>query len=198
MDILKKIPHPALILGVLSLAAVLIMLSDPPKNACDAQLEVFFKAQAGRINSIRGNVRGLWARTAKYCQEAKTLGGCSEFHEVVRALVKDIKNAPVECVPRLLEDEAVEKTLLDSMTLMVQMAWGEEPPEIGPSTYGWMGGGEFELFCSLTNIVQRVLSEESWEAYVRKTISRLPHSSDLKFDDAFFRSLFSVRCDAVH
>ncbi len=197
MDALKNMPRPLLVLLVLSGAALFIMLGDPPKDVCDAQLEVFLSAQAGRLNSLKGRVNSLWTRTAKYCQETKTLGGCAEFHDAVRAALRDIQNAPMECVPRLVSQDWVQKTLIDSMVLMVQMAWSEGVPELGPSVYGWMGMTELALFCNLKYHVQKVMLDEEWEAFVRKTISKLPRSSEVSFEDGYIRSLFSVRCESV-
>lgn len=197
MDALKNIPKPLLVVLILSAAALFIMLSDPPKDACDAQIEIFLTAQAGRLSSLRGGVTSLWVRTAKYCKETKTLGGCAEFHDTVSGALREIQNAPLECVSRLVSQESVRKTLTDSMTLMVQMAWGQGVPEPGPSVYGWMGMTEFALFCNLKNTLQRVMLDEEWEAFVRKTVSKLPRSSEVTFDEGFNRSLFSLRCESV-
>jgi hypothetical protein len=197
MDTFKNIPKPVLVLLILTIAAVVILLGDPPKDACDAQLEVFSETQAGRLSSLRGTVGSLWARTAKYCNDTKTLGGCAEFYETVRFAIRDIQIATYDCVPRLLSEEWIQKTLIDSMTLMVKLAWGENVPELGPSMYGWHRPIELVVFCNLKNLIRRSLSDEEWEAYVRKTIHKLPHSSELNFNDGFGRSLFSVRCEAL-
>jgi hypothetical protein len=198
MDIINKIPRTTLVLLVLFLAALFIMLGDPPKDACDAQLEVFLSSQAGRLSSLRGSVNSLWMRTAKYCKETKTLGGCAEFHDTVRFALRDIKNAPAECVPRLIQQEWLQKILFDSMSLMVQMAWGEKAPEVGPNVYGWMGMSEFSVFCGVKKHVEHQLPDEEWESYVRRTISKLPDSKQFSFQEAFERSLFSLRCDSIY
>lgn len=196
MDVINKIPRPLLVILILALASLFIMIGDPPKSACDAQLEVILKSQAGRLNSLRGRVNSLWVRTAKYCKETKTLGGCSEFHDTVREALRDIKSAPVECIPKLIAEDWIQKVLIDSLLLMVSIAWGENLPEIGNSTFNWMGPSELALFCDLQNNIRRSFDEENWEIFVRKTISKLPHSSELNFNEAFSRSLFSLKCES--
>lgn len=197
MEILKKIPRGVLVAGVLVIAAALIMYNEPPKDACDAQIAVFLDSQAGRLRSLRGKVNSLWTRTASYCQKNKTLGSCAEFHETVKLALVDIQNSPPECTARLIAQDWVRKFVLDSMTLMTQIAWGDNYPEVGPTMYGWMEKNELAIFCKLEFNAQRVLNDEEWEAFVRKAISHLPHAKELKFDDAFGRSLFGVRCDSV-
>ena len=197
MDFLKTIPKPLLVSGVLVVAAVLIMLNEPPTNVCDAQLEVFMKSQAGRLNSLRGRVNSLWVRTAKQCKETKTLGGCLEFHETVKSALVDIDHAPVECTDRLVSQDWLSKILTDSLILMVKNAWGENVPEPGPFVYGWMTPNELAIFCRLQTHLQRNMDDEDWDVFVRRTILKLPHAKELKFDDSYWRSFFSVRCEAV-
>lgn len=194
---IKKIPRPVLVALVLIGGALFIILSDPPKDVCDAQLEIFMSSQKGRISSFSGRVPSLWARTASLCQKSQTLGGCAEFHESVRLAIRDLRNAPPECNLRLITNESISKVLTNSLELMVRSAWGSQTPELGPSTFGWMGMREFFLFCEVKTFVQRILLDEEWEAFVRRIVWSLPKAKDLSFEEAFVRSLFSLRCEAV-
>lgn len=197
MEALKKIPTPVLVIIVLVGAVVFMMMSEPPRDACDVQLEVFMKAQAGRLSSLRGKVNSLWVRTAKQCQETKTLGGCTEFHNTLKLTLVDIQSAPVQCTTRLVSQEWLRKILTDSLILMVQIAWGEKPPEPGPQVYGWMEQSELAIFCKIQSNLQRVMTDEEWELFVRKSVSRLPQANELKFEESYWRSLFGVRCEAI-
>lgn len=197
MESLNKLPKPFLVVAVLIIAALFIILSDPPKNICDSQLDVFLSSQSGRISSLKGRIGGLWARTAKYCQESKTLGGCSEFYNTVKVALRDIDNTSLECVNYVISQESVQKIIKDSTLLMVKMAWGEVPPEPGPQVYGWHRMSELALYCGLKKNIMKLFSDEEWELFVRSTISKLPQASQLSFDEAFGRSLFSVRCESV-
>ncbi|MEY4616225.1 MAG: hypothetical protein RJB66_1185 [Pseudomonadota bacterium] len=197
MELLKKIPPSILVFVVIVGASLFIMLNEPPKDVCDAQLEVLMKSQSGRLSSLRGRINSLWARAAKSCQESKSYGGCVEFHEALRLALTDIQSAPYECTDRLVTQEWLRKVLTNSMVLMIKVAWGDKVPESGPAVFGWMTPSELSVFCKIQEYVKRTMTDEEWEAFVRKTLSGLPHVSELKFEEGYWRSLFSVRCDAV-
>ncbi len=193
----QSLPKPILILAVLLIAVAVIMMGDPPKNACDSQLEVFLASQSGKLTTLKGTVGSLWARTAKYCQQSKTLGGCSEFYQTIKVALRDLQNVSVDCAPFIVSQESVQKILQDSLNLMVKIAWGEKPPDPGPSMFGWHSRAELSLFCGLKKNILRYKVENEWENFVREVIARLPQSSSLSFEDAFGRSLFSVRCESL-
>lgn len=197
MNILKKIPKPVLVAVILIGASIFFMVSEPPKDACDAQVEVFIGAQSGKLSSLRGSFSSLWARTAKACNESKTMGGCTEFNDVVRDALRDIHTASPECTMRLISNEVVKKFVTESLVLMVRVAWGEAVPELGPTVYGWMTYSEFGLFCNLKFNLQKVMLDEEWEAFVRGVVGKLPGVKQITFREAFERSLFSVRCESV-
>lgn len=197
MDILQKISKIKLVLLVLSVGSLLIILADPPKDKCDAQVAVFADSQSGILSSLRGKVSPLWLRTAKYCKDTKTLGGCTEFLGLLKETLRDMENSSPECVPRLLSQDAVKNLLMDSIGLLTQMAWGEEPPELGPSVYGWMTLSEMSSFCKIQGYLERAIGQEEWEIFVRKTIAKLPKVKELSFQEAYERSFFSVRCSAI-
>jgi hypothetical protein len=195
---INSIPKSVLVPIVLLVAVFLIVLNDPPKDACDAQLSLFFKSQVGKISSLKGTVGSLLSRTARYCGQVKTYGGCVEFHETLRGVIKDLRVTSPECTAKVISNEKIQMILKDSMTLMVKSAWGEKAPEPGPNVYGWMTMSEFSLFCSVKSLVYEHSDDEVWESLVRSIISQLPQSQDLKFNDGFERSLFSLRCESIY
>lgn len=194
---INKIPKPILVTVVLVVGVIAILLADPPNDVCDAQLNLFFKSQAGKISSVRGKVGSLLARTAKYCGEAKSYGGCVEFHNTLREILKDLNSISSECTAKVISNENIQMILKESMTLMVKSAWGEAPPELGPNVYGWMTMSEFAVFCGLQRRVYEYTDDEIWEAWVRSIIAKLPQSNTLLFNESFQRSLFSLRCESI-
>ncbi len=198
MNSLKNLPRPLIVISVLILGVILIMVTDPPKTVCDAQLDVFLQEQKGRMTSLKGNVGSLWARSAKFCKETQSSGGCLEFFNTTKQAVKDIHNAPDECIPRLLEEEWLYKSIKDSIILMVQLAWGAKIPEPGPSVFNWMTFTEFALFCDLQRTFKKPMLDDEWEVFVRGVIAKLPGSNQLTFNESFERSLFSLRCEVIN
>jgi len=194
---INLIPKPILVSLVLIIAIFLIIFNDPPKNACDAQLDIFFKYQLGKISSLRGKVGSLLSRTAKYCGDVKTYGGCVEFHETLRGIVKELHNVSPECSSKVISNEKIQMILQESMALMVKSAWGEKPPEPGPNVYGWLTMSEYTLFCGIKRMIYEHLDDEAWETLVRSIIFKLPQSNELQFNQSFERSLFSLRCEAI-
>jgi len=197
LDKLNVIPKPILIAVVLIVGVLVIILSDPPKDACDAQLALFFKSQAGKISSLKGSVGSLLARTAKYCSETKSYGGCVEFHNTLRGIIKELQNVSSECSGKVIANASIQSVLKESMALMVKSAWGENIPEPGPNVYGWMGVSEFSLFCIVKRFVQEHMDGEAWESYVRSIVAKQSHASELQFNESFHRSLFSLRCEVI-
>lgn len=194
---INSIPKPILVSIVLIVGILMIVIGDPPRDACDAQLELFFKAQAGKISSMRGKVGSLLARTAKYCGDTKTYGGCAEFHNTLRGVIKELHNVTPECTSKVISNEKIQMILKESMVLMVKSAWGEKAPEPGPYVYGWMTMSEFAVFCGLKRLVYEHTDDETWEAWVRSIISKLPQANELQFNQSFERSLFSLRCESI-
>ena len=194
---INSIPKPILVSIVLIVGILMIVIGDPPRDACDAQLELFFKAQTGKISSMRGKVGSLLARTAKYCGETKSFGGCAEFHNTLRGVIKELHNVTPECTSKVISNEKIQMILKESMVLMVKSAWGEKAPEPGPYVYGWMTMSEFAVFCGLKRLVYEHTDDETWESWVRSTISKLPQASEFQFNQSFERSLFSLRCESI-
>lgn len=194
---LNSIPKPVLVSIILLIGVLAIIVGDPPRDACDAQLDLFFKAQQGKISSMRGKVGSLLARTAKYCTETKTYGGCAEFHNTVRGVLRELQNVTAECTVKVVTNEKIQMILKESMTLMVKSAWGEKLPEPGPNVYGWLTMSEFALFCGLKRLVYEHMDDETWEAWVRSIIAKLPQVNELPFNQSFERSLFSLRCESI-
>jgi hypothetical protein len=197
MEAIKNLPKPVLAGIVFVLAAAFIMFNEPPQDACDVQAEIFAKAQAGRLLSRGGKLSSLWARTASHCKASKSVGGCADFHEVIKTALGDIKGSPVQCVSRIVSQDWMQKIITESLKLMVVVAWGEVPPEPGPPSLSWLTVGDLSLFCQLQVHAHRFLDDQHWEQFVRQTIAKLPKSTELKFNDAFGRTLFAVRCEEV-
>lgn len=194
---INSIPKSILVTIILIIGILMIVIGDPPRNACDAQLDLFFKAQLGKVSSMRGKVGSLLVRTAKYCGDTKTYGGCAEFHNTVRGVLRELHNVTPECTLKVITNEKIRMILKESMILMVKSAWGEKIPEPGPNVYGWMTMSEFALFCGMKRLVYEHMDDDAWETWVRSIIAKLPQAHELSFNQSFERSLFSLRCESI-
>ena len=92
---LAQIPKFWLIVGSLTIGILFIVLSDPPKSVCDAQLDLFRKNQKDFLYLDPKNevikTTGF-QREFERCQSTNTPGGCYELFEKTRKFLTDVES----------------------------------------------------------------------------------------------------------
>lgn len=216
---LNSIPKPILVAAVLILGVIGIFIYQPPHRQCESQIDVLRNQQKGKI--FQGSVKGK-SRQAKIfrqidtCKLGNSPGACYEMFSTLRGLIDDLNVLPLDCSADLAEVAEVKGSLQEGITLLVQIAWGEFPPEKNGLNINrsWLELSDLALFCSLRDIYTRIYGVELSEELKQKILNKLPGEAPLiqegkcencesrktaqevlDPEDLIQRSLFGVRCD---
>jgi len=215
---LERIPRPLLVFGALLIGVALIFLIQEPHTVCTSQLEVLKEAQAGQIfprKTEKSERPAIFPRLIENCKIGNSPGACYELFTLLRKLARDLNGSPQECLVPFGEVDEVKRALVQGTRLMIQLAWGDRPPEAGAaSRFGWLEAPDLALFCQLKTTFLRLYGTEGWEEFRLATPTKLPgeeqvleggkclNCDHLKMasdvfspEEVWVRSLFSLRCD---
>jgi hypothetical protein len=155
-----------------------------------------------------------YGRNIETCRAGNSPGACYELFATLKRVLRDVDAAPNQCLSEMGDIEGLRPAMMASLELLVQLAWGVQPPEPGLSKYGWLETSDLALFCKLKRRALQIFGEEAFEQLRLKVQSKLPGELDLDQDplcadckkrraaietlsneEIWVRSLFSVRCD---
>lgn len=199
---LEDIPRPMLVFIVLFIGAAFFFLANPPRTICDVQIDVFKQNQAGIVfpkGNKQTSISSLYKRSLGQCELGNSLGACLEFFSTLRQFAKELKTVQHECLAEVTEVSEVKETLAVGIKTLALLAWGEEPPDLGATNrFGWLEMAELAVYCDLKNIFIQKSGETVWNDWSLQVLKDLPGAGKLQSDDAFVRSLFSLRCESVY
>jgi hypothetical protein len=213
------LPKGLVVAVVLIVGIIFFLVANPPHRPCTSKLEVFRELQAGKLFPGKGKVL---ARSPKILQQIENCkfgnspGACFELFLTLRGLIRDLQSLPQECSEDIREVGEIRGSLREGMSLLVQIAWGETPPEkgMGPVQQGWLEAADLALFCSLKDMYVRFFGKEEMDQLKMAIMTKLPGEPAVIADgkcancevrknalqvlspeDAWSRTLFSLRCE---
>lgn len=196
--ILASIPKNMIaFLSIVSGILFIIFIVSPPKTVCDAQIELIQKSQA---KFLYKNPKSKMVKTTKYqsrlefCRSRNNPGACYELFHDMRNFLVDLSNVPHECNSSVGAIKEFDKAMWDSMTLIVQLAWGDKPPTAYNAKFGWLDTADLTLYCQLKNRLQIIYGETRWDNYREKTMNELPGAKELGRNQKWDMSIFSENC----
>ncbi len=214
---LDQIPRPLLVFGVLAAGIAMFFVIQEPHSVCMSQLPVFQESQQGQIFPRQGKTSqrpALYPRLVENCKVGNSPGACYELFNLLRKLVRDLHGSPNECLLPFGEVPEVKKALVEGTRLMVQLAWGDRPPEKVIEKFGWLEASDLSLFCQLKDTMIKIYGDADWDAFRLATHPTLPGEAQIIQDGIFanceiikkadavlsseeiwLRSLFSLRCE---
>lgn len=195
---LQNLPRFVIILGVFAIGVVFFVLIQKPHTKCDSQVELLRKSEAGWIFSKdnKGITHpSLYIKTLENCKLGMaSLGACFEYFRVLRHFVTDLQNISMECGPDLMEIPEAKNALVEGLRMMVQMAWGENPPAKGSPVGGKLESPDLALFCALKENLLRYAGPEVWESLKNSTYLKLP-GEERKFESGSGHRTLCLNCD---
>lgn len=201
MKKLEELPRPMLIFLVFFIGAAFFFIANPPKNACDVQLDVVKKNLTGIIfpkSTKDTSLSSMYKRSLDQCELGNSLGSCLEYFSTLRQFVKELSAVQHECLAKVVSNRDINESLINGVKTLASLAWGEAPPDLGATNrYGWLEMAELAVYCDLKNIYIRKNGDEAWDNWLNQVISELPEAKKIPTDEAFVRSIFSLRCEAV-
>lgn len=213
---LNSLPKPILVFLVLTLGVAGIFVLQKPHSVCDSQLEVFKESMKGKIYPrVEKNLTlpASYFRLLENCKLANSAGGCFEYFDLLRSMLRELNGAPEQCLQPFGEIKEVKSAFNEGLEIMAMLAWGNQPPE-SASRFGWLETLELGLFCKLRANYIRIYGAEALELLREKVNAKLPGeppviqdgictncesrkaaSQIFSREELWVRSLFSVRCD---
>jgi hypothetical protein len=194
---ISTVPKALVAIVVLCLGFAFFVASDPPKTACDAQIELFQKAQKDFIFARGGGkLPSMGKELFDICQNDNSPGACFEFFQRLKKFSLDLSNIPTQCSDVAIADKATSAWVFRSMKLMLQIGWGDRGPASTSPGRAWFDESDLALFCSLKKNALRLYGSEAVSAWRDATLSRLPAAADVPTEQTYAKSLFGVSCQA--
>ncbi len=197
LEWLKSLPKTTFVALVLTVGVLYIVLSDPPKNICDAQLDQFNKVSLGLLSlNPKQPSRKVthFQELFEICKTTKSPGGCYELFASVKQIIKNTHAVAPECNSKLAGHAAFGSAVWSTLDLMARLAWGEHPPSLPGQKQGWLDPADLNLYCSLKNISVNIFGKERFDSFQEGYFQSLPEAARMARNDAWSRMLFSVNC----
>lgn len=224
-QIISKIPKPVLVVGVLTIALVVIVFSNPLKDECEVKTTNFLKEVRGIVTSVRAKDKTQFAQLGFWmdrCKQGNSQGACEDYFSGLRKLTTALTIFPEKCqLTYSEENENFLRYLIDGLQVMSLVAWGEKPPAGVADRAGWLTEVDLKTFCRLKKTFFNLASEEDFTAVKNKIYLQYPDawaetvpeksrdpenrplalktqsnpSGTMNVKQVYERSLFSIRCD---
>ncbi len=196
-QVIAKLPRWVLVGGILVLGIFLLLVLNPPHSVCDSQLTLLQSLQTPflYLDKKKSYIKttGFSASYTK-CRNGNSLGACQDLFNGVLKLTGDIESSNPECLAELSKVKDIKKAFRDTQDLMVELAWGNQPPESTYEKFSWLDNNHMFLFCKLTGLRTKSEGKDAWEKWREKTMLSLPNPSNLSRADVWRRSIFSASC----
>lgn len=180
-EVLGKIPKPLLVGGVLVLALIIIIYSNPLHNGCDVQVSNFNNQVAGYlINTKTKSKKTKLAEvnTGKnFCKDGNSQGACENYFAALAKISEAFITFDDKCFERLSEDEKLanlEPQLKEALKVLALLAWGEKPPGGLAERAGWLSKTEIYTFCRLKTALINLIGDENFKNYRYSVLKEYP------------------------
>jgi hypothetical protein len=184
----------AILVIVAGLAA--IILANPPRTACDAEVEAF---QMGVVGFLyihpKATVKTVrYHEMAERCKRGNGPGGCLELFSGLKKTLLALNSVSPGCLPETGKLKEVRGSIFRSIDLMSKLAWGSQPPSHPNLKVGFFDPGDLNLFCRLKAKAIQIYGEDEWITFQKGSLRELPGISALSQQDAWDKSIYSLAC----
>lgn len=197
---LNSLPKTVIALVAIAIGFFVIVQSDPPRDVCDAQLELFKQQQAdflyGSPDDVKPKRRAVAQALYDRCKLEPSPGGCFDFMMRLRKMNADLAAIPSKCAEKVADDDLLKSWLRKSMKLMALISWGDRGPASVTKKNGWFDESDLSTYCGLMKHSTRLYGVDEMDEFRRTTLEALPESDKLDHETALQKSLLSVSCDA--
>ena len=174
-QLLSSLPKTVIAIGAIIIGFILMRINDPPRTICDLQMELFRESQKKFLYTGTDAGKPSVAQEAYgICKNDNSPGGCFEYFEKLKKLTVDLNNIPEQCATTAASDEKIQLWMQKSLTLMVEMAWGERAPASYMQKNGWFDGSEIALFCDLKRSTIRIFGDETYAEWREQILTSKP------------------------
>ena len=194
----SQIPKEVLAIAILIAGLIFFMILDPPKTQCDVQIELFKKSQNTFIfpqDIKNGSKKPDFDKYLSHCQEANGPGGCYELFQHLKHFNHDLNAVPSQCQSSVASIGEVKKIFEKSIAVLIQLAWGYQPPLSPNLKQGWLDQSETHYFCLLKNDYIRLYGDDSLNQLSDRVLMDLPDAKKITDKQTLTQlSLISINC----
>ena len=195
---LLSIPRGVLVTAVIIIAIIFVVLQDPPHTVCRTQIDRFKYWQAGTIYPLKGgklNKAPTMQTLIGSCKKLNTPGGCFGLFAKTKTFLRDFDLVSLDCKESLAALKEVKSTLFANYSLMIRLAWGDQPPDIRKGNLlNWFSSLEVSLFCSIKKQIIELYGEQQLMVLEQNTFKKLPGAENLSEDQIREVALVSRSC----
>jgi hypothetical protein len=197
---LASLPKMVVALGAILIGFALMVMYDPPRTICDAQMELFRESQKSFLYTKASD--GPISKQSRIhelhdlCMGDNSPGGCFEYFEGLKKLAADLNNIPNECAEKAGAEAEIETWLWKSLKIMALIAWGERAPASYTDKLAWFDSSEVVLFCELKKSASRIYGVERLDKWREELFTGLPEAEQLNREQLWQKSILSTSCDA--
>ncbi len=176
---------------------VIIVVLNPPHSVCDSQFLIFQEEQTPFLYLDKSQA---FAKTTGFkasydrCLNGNNLGACAALFTGVTRLLDDLESGNPKCHQSFFKRKEVKKALSDTMSLMLRLAWGNEPPENIYERTSWLSRNNLFLFCTLESKYKDYYGASNYESWREGQMNDLPNPKNLDRQNIWKLSLFSLDC----
>jgi len=200
MKLLLSLPKAIIVFLALFVSLAVIMVLQPPHTACNSQFEIFQASQTGFLfldPKVTYKKTTGYDKAVELCKYANSPGGCLDFFNGVRKLQKDLDGVPSDCASEVTGNSLVYKAVWDSLTFMVQLAWGSRAPASYLERTGWFDNYHLSIFCDLKRLAIAQFGRDTWSRFVDNQLKALPQATSISRNESWQRSVLSFPCESL-
>lgn len=196
-EFLRNAPRVLVAIGAIVIGFILIVLFNPPRTVCDEQLDIFRQTQRAFLYSTSNKVKKSVAdELFDLCKSSNEPGGCFDLFLNLRLMADSLERMPKNCASTVAGDDFIKRWILKSLTLIVQIAWGESGPGVYISRkHGWLDTADFRLYCRLRSLAVRYYGQDGFDTFRESVMTALPGADKMSREQRWSRSIFSSPCD---
>lgn len=185
-QVIKNIPRPVLVIGILVLSIGLFVYNDPLRDECEVQTSIFEKKTQGILSKVKKNGKIQYAQINYWkdrCKEGNSIGSCNDYFEGLRFVTKELREVSESCqIKYIIQNEDLSKQIRDALQIIALVAWGEKPPLGIAERIGWLNESHIRTFCYLKKTFILANEEESFLLLREKVYREFPGEWAEKFD----------------
>ncbi len=211
-NFLNQIPKPLLALFAVVGVTFFIYFSQPPRTICDTERETFEESLKGelypeRVSKKQGVRPAEISKARDYCKLGNSSGGCYEYFNLLRQIVRSMDLLSPECTNVLAEASQVQSALKEGLSLMVQLAWGDQPP--ADQNQNWFRSADYAVFCKVREQLKKIMVEDELADFYNAIFSGLPGpkpkdefspkikaAQTMPSNEIYKKSILSLRCES--
>jgi hypothetical protein len=192
-NFVKSLSKPALATMVISIGIVLIVVMDPPRSVCSAQVDSFLQKNEEWLvkGETKSSSRPRWTVAQETCLKTNSPGGCYQLFQYGRRLISEVDVVNNECRSQLWSEGTVKNFISSLGVLIAQVGWGDKPPASSQERFSWLDAADRDLFCEMLERVKTLGGANAPTEIFESARSKFPGVEGMGRDEVWAKSIFS-------